>query len=180
MFKRILVAIDGSATASRGLRVAIELAADQRADVYVLHVVDDMSIVPGLDGGYVPSAYIDSYALALRDRGRKALDKAHALAASGGVACKPVLVETLGATVAHTILQQARKLRADLIVLGTHGRRGLRRLLLGSDAETVLREATVPVLLVRGSESAAHARREPAAGAGKVQSRAARAQEPVV
>ena len=55
----------------------------------------------------------------------------------------------LASGVAHTILVQAKKQKADLIVLGTHGRRGLARVVVGSDAETVLREAAVPVLLVR-------------------------------
>ena len=65
---------------------------------------------------------------------------------------KPLLVETRGQTVAHAILGQAQKTKADLIVLGTHGRRGLSRVLMGSDAEAVVREARVPVLLVRARE----------------------------
>jgi len=153
MFKRIVVAIDGSATANRGLRVALDLAADQDAVVHAVHVVDDVSVVPSLDGAYVPSTLIDTYAQALRDKGYKTLDKAAALARAAGVTYKPALVETtLGQPVAKAILQQARKVKADLIVLGTHGRRGLRRVLLGSDAEEVVREASVPVLLVRGGD----------------------------
>jgi hypothetical protein len=62
-----------------------------------------------------------------------------------------VLVEARAATVAHVIVQQAQKLKADVIVMGTHGRRGLRRALMGSDAEAVVREAGVPVVLVRGA-----------------------------
>jgi nucleotide-binding universal stress UspA family protein len=149
MFKRIVVAIDGSPTAQRGLKVALDLAAEQRAVVHAVHVVDDMGIVPSLDGGYIPSAFIDSYAQALRDKGYKTLDKATAQARAAGVTCKASLVETMGQGVAQTILQHARKVKGDLIVLGTHGRRGLRRVLLGSDAEAVVRDAPVPVLLVR-------------------------------
>ena len=66
-----------------------------------------------------------------------------------GLRAKTVLVETVGESVADAILIQARKVRAELIVLGTHGRRGLARMLMGSDAEAVVREARVPVLLVR-------------------------------
>jgi nucleotide-binding universal stress UspA family protein len=154
MFKRILVAIDGSPTARRGLRVALELAADQRAVVHAVHVVDDMGIVPSLDGGYIPSSLIDNYGQALRDKGYKALDKATLQARGAGVTFKAALVETMGQGVAQAILQQARKVKADLIVLGTHGRRGLRRALLGSDAEAVVREAPVPVLLVRAGAAA--------------------------
>jgi hypothetical protein len=59
----------------------------------------------------------------------------------------------------NTILHEAKKKKADLIVLGTHGRRGIRRILLGSDAETVLRESRVPVLLVRATEPAKRSHR---------------------
>ena len=151
MFKRILVAIDGSPTAQRGFKVALDLAAEQRAVVHALHVVDDMGIVPSLDGGYIPSTLIDTYTQALRDKGRKTLDKVVTQARASGVALEPALVETMGQGVAQAILKHARKVKADLVVLGTHGRRGLRRVLLGSDAEAVVREATVPVLLVRAN-----------------------------
>ena len=71
-----------------------------------------------------------------------------------------VLLETLGHPVADLIIKQSKKWRADVIVLGTHGRRGLSRLLMGSDAEMVVREAQVPVLLVR-SPSRPRKRRAP-------------------
>ena len=81
--------------------------------------------------------------------GRKVLTKAEAVARAAKVDVKALLVESKGGTIADAILAQARKLRADTIVLGTHGRRGLRRALMGSDAEAVLRDSRVPVLLVR-------------------------------
>jgi nucleotide-binding universal stress UspA family protein len=61
-----------------------------------------------------------------------------------------LLLETLGRRVADVIVREAKKWRADVIVLGTHGRSGLSRVVLGSDAELVVRESPVPVLLVRG------------------------------
>lgn len=61
-----------------------------------------------------------------------------------------VLLESIGGRAADLIVDQAKQWNADLIVMGTHGRRGLRRLALGSDAELVVRSASVPVLLVRG------------------------------
>jgi nucleotide-binding universal stress UspA family protein len=67
--------------------------------------------------------------------------------ADGVVQCDP------GLRVCDMNLQEAENARSDLIVMGTHGRRGLRRLVLGSDAELVLRESPVPVLLVRGPSS---------------------------
>ncbi len=66
-----------------------------------------------------------------------------------GVEAKTVLMESSQRDAAASIVAQARKQRAELIVLGTHGRRGLRRIVLGSDAEQVVRAASVPVLLVR-------------------------------
>jgi nucleotide-binding universal stress UspA family protein len=65
------------------------------------------------------------------------------------VSCEQKLVETLGGRVADEIVKQAKEWLADLIVMGTHGRRGLERLAMGSDAELVLRLSPVPVLLVR-------------------------------
>jgi len=165
MFERILVALDGSKTSDAGLRAALELAVAHRASLYALHVVDDAALVPSVDAAYLPSAYLDRYYEGIREQGRSTLAKAEALARSCGAACTPLLVETMGESIAHTILRQARKVHAHVIVLGTHGRRGLRRALMGSDAEEVVREANVPVLLVRKAAPAPRARRKPAPSA---------------
>ncbi len=171
MFNRILVAVDGSKTADRGLKAAIDLASDQHATLYILHVIDDLSVVPPTDGGYIPAEYIDTMIASLRETGRKILARAAQAAVDRGLEAHTFLVESLGRSVAQTILLQARKHKAELIVLGTHGRRGLRRVLLGSDAENVLREARVPVLLVRSPETTKHrvkdARTRAAAPAGR-------------
>lgn len=152
MFKRILVAVDGTPTSNRGLVTAIALAKEQNATLHVLHVIDDMAIVPMFDTeGYVPH-YVDSMFASLREAGRKILSKAQALAAKSGQSVQQQALEVRGQSVADAILQHARSVRADLIVMGTHGRRGMSRLVMGSDAEGVLREATVPVLLVRSPE----------------------------
>jgi nucleotide-binding universal stress UspA family protein len=151
MFKNILVAIDGSPTSNRGLKQAIGLAAEQGSTLHVLHVVDDSGFITGYEGGYITQDYVDRVSEAVREGGRKVLENASRMAGKQNVTVRPVLAEAKGEDVAHLILAFARKLRADLIVLGTHGRRGLRRLVMGSDAEAVVREATVPVLLVRGS-----------------------------
>jgi len=165
MFERILVALDGSTTSDAGLRAALELAVDQRATVYALHVVDDAALVPSVDAAYLPSVYLDRYYEEMREQGRATLAKAVASARSRGVECKPLLIETAGESIAHTILRQARKVRAHVIVLGTHGRRGLRRALMGSDAEDVVREANVPVLLVRKAPPAPRGHRKTAPSA---------------
>ena len=153
MFAQVLVAVDGSATGNNGLKAAIGLASDQNAALTILHAVDDMASVSYVgDLGYVPSGFVDKVLDDLRANGRKVLAKAEALARDRGVEAKALLVETKGGSIADTILAQAKKLRADVIVLGTHGRRGLRRVVMGSDAEAVVRDARVPVLLVRASE----------------------------
>ncbi|MFO1310734.1 MAG: universal stress protein [Burkholderiales bacterium] len=150
MFRKILVAVDGSPTSNKGYKLALDLAKSVGAKLVVLHVIDERAVGIGLSAsGFVAPAYVEDVIAALRDAGRKILAKAQREAQAKGQAIDAHLVESLGNGVAHTILAQARKQKPDLIVLGTHGRRGLARVVVGSDAETVLREATVPVMLVR-------------------------------
>jgi nucleotide-binding universal stress UspA family protein len=150
MFRRILVPIDGSRASNLGLAEAIKLAKDSDATLCLLHVVDELVVTQHLDGTtYVPASYVEGFMEALRQSGRKLLARAERQMERSGVKWQAVLVETLGHRVAELIIQQARKWKADLIVIGTHGRRGLSRLVMGSDAEAVVREAPVPVLLVR-------------------------------
>jgi nucleotide-binding universal stress UspA family protein len=162
MFRRILVPIDGSPTSNLGLREAIEMAKDQGATLCLLHIVDEMIVTQGLDGTmYVTPGYIDAFLAALRKEGKKILAKAEKEVKKRAIKCQTVLSETAGHAVADVIIEQVIKCRADLIVLGTHGRRGITRLVMGSDAEGVVRATPVPVLLVRSSRAA---RRRPARG----------------
>ena len=154
MFHRILVALDGSAASNAGFKSAIELASDQHASLLALHVIDEMAMAINLQDGYLPPSYVDTLYDSLRRSGETILAKAQATARAAGVELTPVLVESRGQTVAYAITRQARKLKADVIVLGTHGRRGLSRLVMGSDAEAVLRNASVPVVLVRRPDRA--------------------------
>jgi nucleotide-binding universal stress UspA family protein len=150
MFRRILVPIDGSTTSNRGLEEAIGLASDQKAKICLLHVIDELVVTGGADGMmYVPPSYIDEFIRALREGGKKLLAGAEAKVRKRGIEVEPVLLETVGRRVADQIIKQAKKWRADVIVLGTHGRRGLSRVVMGSDADMVVRETPVPVLLVR-------------------------------
>jgi nucleotide-binding universal stress UspA family protein len=148
MFKKILVPVDGSATANLGLRHAIRLAKNQRATLTILHVVDESAVlrIGAMDGG----AYLlDDMIKGLVESGKKLVSRALETARKQGVRARSVLVEKIGQPVANVIVRQAKKVRADLIVIGTHGRRGVARVVMGSDAEGVLRQATVPVVLVR-------------------------------
>jgi nucleotide-binding universal stress UspA family protein len=145
MYRRILVPIDGSRTAARGLREAARLAKDQRARVRLVHIVDE-TMVLGLG-----EAGIDLRpALAgLARSGRALLERTRRQAKKLGIAAETAFYESIARRPADAILREARRWRADLIVMGTHGRRGVGRVVLGSDAEAVLHETPVPVLMVR-------------------------------
>ena len=147
MYQRILVAVDGSSTSDRVLQEAIRLARDQRAALHIVHVVD---MVPLLWD--VEFTDIEAIQRALRQAGRTLVDRAREAAKSAGIEAEAQLAEigTPGQRVAGRIVQAATAWPADLLVIGTHGRRGLDHLLLGSIAEGVAHLAPMPVLLVRG------------------------------
>jgi nucleotide-binding universal stress UspA family protein len=145
MYKNILVAVDGSAASLRGLDEAIKVAKGVGGKLMLVHVVNEL--VAAAD--YVPSVYFDGIIQALRETGAKVLEQAMTIARRGEVSAEQRLLETVGGRAADEIVRQARDWPADLIVMGTHGRRGLKRLVMGSDAELVLRLSAVPVLLIR-------------------------------
>lgn len=145
MYERILVPVDGSATSNLGLTEAIKLGKLTGAQLLLLHAVDiaAVSVTPEA------SAAMPQLFDAMRDAGKELLARARAVAEAAGVRVETVLVDTLQGRVSDLVVEQAQTWRADLIVIGTHGRRGVSRVLMGSDAEQVVRTATVPVLLVR-------------------------------
>lgn len=147
MFKRILVAVDASETSDVALRAAAGLAAEQHAELRIVHVIDTMNINIGADFPAHP-AVLES----LAKSGESVLQKAQAIATAAGATAetKLVRIETLGLRIADAIVNEAEAWVADLIVIGTHGRRGLTRLFLGSVAEGTARLAAKPVLLVPG------------------------------
>ena len=144
-YRKILVAVDGSAPATKGLREAIRLAKSEGARLFIMNVVDEFYAFAPLDG-LAPG--VDLVPM-LREGGEKVLARAKRVADAAKVKSTTVLREMLSGPAADPIVREARKVGADLIVLGTHGRRGVRRMVLGSDAEQVVRLASVPVLLVR-------------------------------
>ncbi len=145
MYQRIMVAIDGSETAERGLKEAVNLAKDQNAKLAIVHVID---IVVVFGAGQFPGTYIE----ATRELARDTIEHARKTAQAAGIEPEiqsPEIV-TSGYHVADKIAELARDWNADLLVVGTHGRRGVTRLLLGSVAERIVRIAPCPLLLVRG------------------------------
>src|SRR5262249_51370031 len=120
MFSRILVPIDGSATSLRGLDEAVALAKDQAARIVLLHVVGERVGTRSLDATlYVPANYVDDLLEALRKQGKRLLARAEARIRKARIKVDTLLVETLSGGVAETILAQAKKAKADVIVLGT-------------------------------------------------------------
>lgn len=152
MYTHILVPLDGSPTSDRGLGEAVKLAKLTGARLRLVHVVDDLIYATGMDN--VGAMTVDLIALARGD-GERLLKTGRARVEASGVPVETALFDSFNGRVCDLVVAEATKWPADLIVLGTHGRRGVGRLFMGSDAEQIVRLATVPVLLVRASEVAA-------------------------
>lgn len=146
MYDRILVPIDGSPTSERALAEATQLAKLCSATLRLLHVVDPLTHITGFER---PDVYVREIVPAMRRAAEDLLGKARDGVVAQGVRAETALVESQGERVSDVVIDQARSWPADLIVIGTHGRRGVDRVLMGSDAEQVARRAPVPVLLVR-------------------------------
>lgn len=145
MYQRILVPVDGSDVSANGLREAMRLAHDQHAKLRLIHVINELAIIAAYEGTLYTSELLE----ALRDGGMKILDRAAGQVKAAGLQVETALLEANGGHAGDAIVRDAQQWPADIIVLGTHGRRGMARLLMGSDAEQVVRHATVPVLLVK-------------------------------
>lgn len=147
MYERILVPVDGSATSNAGLIEATKLAKLTGAHMRLLHVVDEMPFMMAAGGfGAMTVDVLGS----LKTAGEAILQEARTRVETSGVAVDSVLLDSNGGRLCDRVIEQADSWSADVLVLGTHGRRGVRRMLLGSDAEQIVRTSTVPVLLVRG------------------------------
>jgi nucleotide-binding universal stress UspA family protein len=103
-----------------------------------------------LDYSFPSGSFGEDFFDTMRKGGKEILDAAEKVVLAQGLRPTCVLMESIGGAAADLILEQAKERHADLIVMGTHGRRGIVRLALGSDAEQVVRAATVPVMLIRG------------------------------
>lgn len=149
MYKKILVAVDGSAPSLRGLEEAIRLAKATGGKLLLVHVVNEL-----ISADFAPSAYYEKLIESLREAGARVLDDAAAIVRRAELAYEQKLLDSFGSRPADEIVREANEWPADLIVLGTHGRRGVKRLAMGSDAELVLRLSSVPVLMVRDKAEA--------------------------
>lgn len=145
MYQRILVPIDGSQTSERALQEAIGVA-NRTAQLRLVYVLEENYLLDAEGYAYIDLADLQK---AMRLTGERTLALAAEKVRQSGIVAEPALVEASGERIANVIENEARHWQADLIVIGTHGRSGLNRLLLGSVAEGVVRVASVPVLLVR-------------------------------
>src|SRR5262245_49179069 len=137
MYKRILVPTDGSDTATSGLREAIKLAKDRSAHIRIIHVVDELVMVSPHAYGFM----MDNITGELLAAGRALLGKAETMVREAGIDVDTQLVEAFGGRAGEHVLKAVEQWPADIIVCGTHGRRGLRRIVLGSDAEYLVRRS---------------------------------------
>ena len=142
MYKRILVPVDGSETSTRAVVAALQMARENGGRLRLVHALDELAYLSGYE-------YSADLLKAARDQGSRVLEDAQVMAKAAGVPADGKLVETAGRRLGELVAEEARNWEADLVVVGTHGRRGMSRILLGSGAEQVLRLAPVPVLAVR-------------------------------
>jgi nucleotide-binding universal stress UspA family protein len=141
---RILHPTDFSPASRAAFTKAVKLARRDRSELVIAHVL--APVLPAVDGYVTPQMY-DQMEAAGRRYGKKHLDALVARARKAGVRARGLLLDGL---VHERIVRTARAQRADMIVIGTHGRTGLARFVLGSIASRVVSHATMPVLTVRG------------------------------
>ena len=148
MYQRIVVAVDGSDISALALNEAIKLAKLMGASLLLLHVCEEVPVLWNIEGtAMLPVADLDKV---FTEAGKQLLDKNQALATAAGVAAETRLIEDYSGRIGAVISEASERWHADLLVLGTHGRKGFDHLLMGSVAEGVMRTARVPLLLIRG------------------------------
>ncbi|WP_234684022.1 universal stress protein [Bradyrhizobium monzae] len=149
MYANILMSTDGSDVARKGVEHGIALAKALNAKATIVTVTEALPIDfgGGHDSGWIPTqAEIDSFDEACRQRAGKVLDQARAMAERSGASVE--LLHVPNAHPATAIVETAKSRGCDLIVMSSHGRRGLRKLFLGSQTSEVLVNGSVPVLVV--------------------------------
>ncbi len=141
-----LVPVDFSKPADIALDHAIKLARENKAGLLLLHIIADQSMVMAAPEGVPPAVYVD-YEKIAREEANMQMQKLLKKKKLGPKDCRALFVR--GGDPARAIADQAKKLKASMIVMGSHGRTGLKRLVLGSVAERTLRYARCPVLIVK-------------------------------
>jgi nucleotide-binding universal stress UspA family protein len=157
MYERILVAVDGSNTSNLALNEAIRLAKIHDALLRLVHVIDPImtyTVIEGWPARMYPLDFTE-FQDAAKATGEKVLANCAATVREAGVRFDAALlcIEKPGQQICDAIEEEVTRWPADLIVIGTHGRRGVRRFFLGSVAEGLTRIASKPVLLIRADNA---------------------------
>mgnify|MGYP001351628041 CR=1 FL=1 len=147
MYQRILVATDGSKLSTKAVNSAIELAALAGAELIALKVIPRYP--QSYFEGSVPLSAEDVARVEQKwsDDGRSVVDAVKAAGEAQGVKVKAILAKS--DVVSDALIAAAKKRKADLIVMASHGRKGVKRLLLGSETQQVLTHSEIPVLVLR-------------------------------
>jgi nucleotide-binding universal stress UspA family protein len=149
MYTSILVSTDGSDVAKKGVEHGLALAKALNAKATVITVTEALWIDYGSGhaSGWIPTeAEIESFEAASKERARKVLDEARSMAEQIGISAE--LLHVPNAHPATAIIETAKSGGCDLVVMASHGRRGLRKLFLGSQTSEVLAAGNIPVLVV--------------------------------
>ncbi len=150
MYKRILVPVDGSPTSMRGLDEAIAIARSSNGEIRILNLIDDHAVALALEA-WVKAA--TDWHRAMQTAAAAVVGQAELRVRAAGLAVSTVIFDVATGTLDEIVADEADRFRADAVVIGSHGRRGVRRLLLGSDAERIARTASVPVVIVHDTRS---------------------------
>lgn len=146
MFKHILIATDGSPVANKAAKAGLALATQLGAKVTAYSAIEEMQAV-AFAGYGMDQKTIDALQQQTREAGRKRVDAISKLAKAAGVPCATLV--TKGFTLYEGIIEAAKKQRCDAIIMGSHGRRGVSKLIMGSVTQQVLAHTRLPVLVVR-------------------------------
>ncbi|MFC5497016.1 universal stress protein [Caenimonas terrae] len=147
MYQRILVPTDGSTLSNKAVKCAIEQAATSGAELVALYVVPRYPISYFEGGISVPDSEVARTEKQWADKGQAVVDEVQKTATAKGVKAKGVLARS--DLVAESVISAAKKHKCDLIVMASHGRRGIKRVLLGSETQHVLTHSKLPVLVLR-------------------------------
>jgi nucleotide-binding universal stress UspA family protein len=147
MYRRILVATDGSALSKKAVRSSIGLAAATGAELIALNVVPRYPVSFFEGGVSIPAQEVARTEKMWQEQGQAVVDRIRESASAEGV--KAIAVTARSDLVAEAILAAAKKHKCDLVVMASHGRKGIKRILLGSETQQVLTHSSIPVLVLR-------------------------------
>ena len=147
MYHRILVPTDGSTLSKQAVKSAIEMAAVAGAELIALYVVPRYPVSYFEGGISVPDSEVARTERQWAEKGQAVVDAVQKAALAAGVKARGVLARS--DLVAESVISTAKKHRCDLIVMASHGRKGIKRVLLGSETQHVLTHSKLPVLVLR-------------------------------